>query len=742
MPTFLHTPLLWGLLAVGVPVLIHLINMLRHRRVQWAAMEFLLVSQKKNRTWVLLKQLLLLLLRMTAIAVLVLTVAKPRLSSQFAGLFGSATTHHIVLLDDSYSMSDRWDVTSAFEEAKAVVQRIGEQTAREAQSQTFTLLRLSRAGQTAHGTQPDLLQEPVGPDFTDRLKKLLHDLSPSQTAAGPVPALEAIGQLMGDAAGDQRMVYLVSDFRARQWADAGDLRRHLARLQQSGATLYLLHCVDDSHANLAITDLTPGEDTRAAGVPLPMEVTVQNFGSRAVKDVAVMITADGQPHPAVTIAEIAPGRWVKERFTLQFAAAGEHRVTARLEADAVAADNLRFCVVDVPVAVPVLIVDGDPESRGAWYLSAALAPGGPAPSGISPRIETPRYLSLNPLDEYRAIYLLNVDRLDESAIDALDRYVASGHGLAVFLGDRCQPKHVNEQWHRGGKGFFPVPLAAQAELMIDRLQPAPDLEVSRHPIFQVFAGSRNPFISTVNVSRYITVADDWQAQNGSRTEVIARLRNGAPLAVERHFGEGRVVAFLTTVAPVWNNWARGNPSFLVTMQRLQSYLAWQPKANDSHRVGSPLEVRLDAARYSEQVRLTTPNEDTAPTPPTEAVLAPDGRLTASLAATDFAGFYKATLHRKDGAEETRTWACNVEPEEGDLKTLDIPQLSARLEGIPCQMARASQFHYTPGERASGQLNDALLYLLIALLVGEQILAWSASYHPPAWQRQLAQGGAT
>ena len=34
-----------------------------------------------------------------------------------------------------------------------------------------------------------------------------------------------------------------------------------------------------------------------------------------------------------------------------------------------------------------------------------------------------------------------------------------------------------------------------------------------------------------------------------------------PLVVERRFGKGRVVAFLTTAAPTWNNWARVNPSF-------------------------------------------------------------------------------------------------------------------------------------------------------------------------------------
>ena len=68
MFSFAHPALLWGLALVGVPVLIHLINMFRHRRVEWAAMEFLLASQRKNRTRVVLRQLLLLLMRMATIA--------------------------------------------------------------------------------------------------------------------------------------------------------------------------------------------------------------------------------------------------------------------------------------------------------------------------------------------------------------------------------------------------------------------------------------------------------------------------------------------------------------------------------------------------------------------------------------------------------------------------------------------------------------------------------------------------
>ena len=165
MPTFIHPALLWGLPIVAVPLLIHLINMLRHRRVEWAAMEFLLQSQKVNRTWIILKQLLLLLMRMAAIAAVVLIVAQPILRNQFGQWFGNTKTHHIVLLDDSFSMSDRWAGTSAMDEAKTVIERIATQSAREAQPQSFTRLRFSRAAGHDGGLRPDMLKEPINNDL-------------------------------------------------------------------------------------------------------------------------------------------------------------------------------------------------------------------------------------------------------------------------------------------------------------------------------------------------------------------------------------------------------------------------------------------------------------------------------------------------------------------------------------------------------------------------------------------------
>ena len=49
MPSFVYESLLWwGLPLVGLPVLIHLINLMRHRRVKWAAMEFLLQQYQES----------------------------------------------------------------------------------------------------------------------------------------------------------------------------------------------------------------------------------------------------------------------------------------------------------------------------------------------------------------------------------------------------------------------------------------------------------------------------------------------------------------------------------------------------------------------------------------------------------------------------------------------------------------------------------------------------------------------
>ena len=738
MPSFLHPALLWGLAAVAAPVLIHLINMMRHRRVKWAAMEFLLVSQKKHRTWVLFKQLLLLLLRMAAVAAIVLMVAQPRLQGQLGGLLGGQRTHFIVLLDDSFSMSDRWADTDAFAQAKGVTHRIAAAAARQNRLQSFTLLRFSRAASGPKASpRPDLVKQPIHSEFAETLSGLLAKLKATQTAAEPLPALQAVGRLLGESDGEHRILYLVSDFRARQWNDPTDLRKELSRLAGAGVELHLVDCVDRARPNLAIVSLAPVEGIRAAGVSWFMEVAVANFGATPARGVSVTLGEDGHGRPAVTLPEIPPGKIAKDRFEVRFANAGPHRITARLESDAVAADNFRYAAIDLPAEVPVLLIDGQLRAADARSLNIALSPGGSTHTGIRPRIETPRYLSIKPLADFRAVNLTNIDRLDTTAVEALEKYAADGGGVAFFLGDRCDAKFFNDVLYRNGKGLFPVPLGREAELPVDRLDPAPDVQIDGHFIFRVFGSKQNGFLQTLTVGRYVSVAEGWRPPRDSTVRVAAHLRGGAPLVVERRFGKGRVMAFLTSAAPTWNNWA-SNPSFVVAMLDLQAYLSDRPSAVESHAVGAPLDVSLDPAAFKPEVRFLPP--ENAPAASVQAMPSADGALVASLADTDVSGFYDAKLARTNGAVEGRCYAVNVDPAEGDLAALDGGRLASRLEGARHQFEQAAAFQSDIGDPAGSNAGETILYILILLLIGEQVMAWSASYHPVG-RRAKAEGDA-
>src|SRR5260370_19019067 len=64
LPTFLNPAYFFaGLALISLPIIIHLINRMRFKRIRWAAMEFLLKSQKRNRRRLIIEQLLLLALR-------------------------------------------------------------------------------------------------------------------------------------------------------------------------------------------------------------------------------------------------------------------------------------------------------------------------------------------------------------------------------------------------------------------------------------------------------------------------------------------------------------------------------------------------------------------------------------------------------------------------------------------------------------------------------------------------------
>lgn len=732
---FAHPSLLWGLALAGVPVLIHLINLLRHRRVQWAAMEFLLQSVKKNTHWIRFKELLLLLLRVAAILAIVSMLARPRLRSEFGRLIGEGRTHHIVVLDDSFSMADAPPGgESCFDRAKRAIQRLGEHAQGEPTAQAFTLVRFSQCGRDGRANDYDYHEAQVDSQFAGDLEETLRPLAPSESAAGPGRALEAIENTIGASDDAERVLYLLSDFRSKDWAEPGELTSTLDALHRAGVGLHLLDCADKPRGNLAIVSLKQVGGARAAGVPLVMEATVKNFGANRETNVAVLLSQDGESLPPLVFDSIAPGAAESRRFQAAFDAAGLHGLSARLEAEraGVGADNVRYLSLHLPIAAPVLLIDGDPKGGDARFLTRAMSPRGVVKTGLAPRTEPPEFLNSNALDSFSTVYLLNVPRLDRVAIESLEAYARAGGGVCFFMGDACSFDFYNERLYREGKGLFPARLLGPVTLFSEDGEPRADIEPTDHPAFKPFTSVRNSFLSSVMLERYYGVDRDWKPEAASAVRVIAAVRNGAPLALDMPFGKGRVVAMLTSAGPSWNNWSR-NPSFVLMTHELQSYLSQRPGADSPRLVGSPIAESLPEADYRRQVKFTAPEPRARDKqrPPVEFDLQRNDRglLDATFRDIDHAGHYELALFTAENKPETRQYAVNVDTVESDLDKPSLETLDRSLAGLPHDLRPVETFETVAAEVKGSQLSTWIQYLLIAILLGEQFLAYVASYHP-------------
>jgi hypothetical protein len=187
-----------------------------------------------------------------------------------------------------------------------------------------------------------------------------------------------------------------------------------------------------------------------------------------------------------------------------------------------------------------------------------------------------------------------------------------------------------------------------------------------------------------------------------------------------------VAAVLTTASPTWNNWSRGNPSWVVVMLELESHLARGRRRAESLDVGDPVTVMLDPSVDGIEVDFLVPPDGTVIHQAARPAAA--GRMEARLEASK-PGAYAVRWRRTDGLERERLVAVNVDPDEGHLARSGREGLDKALAGVPFSYENAASID--PGARAQNgvSLVTPLLAILLGILLLEQLVAWSSSYHP-------------
>src|SRR4051812_10912631 len=102
--TFLQPYILWGLPLLLIPVIIHLINRLRHRPQPWGAMRFLRTASRSSISQAKLRQFLVLLFRVLAVIALVIFISRPLAGGWVGWALSPAPEVILLVLDRSASM--------------------------------------------------------------------------------------------------------------------------------------------------------------------------------------------------------------------------------------------------------------------------------------------------------------------------------------------------------------------------------------------------------------------------------------------------------------------------------------------------------------------------------------------------------------------------------------------------------------------------------------------------------------
>jgi hypothetical protein len=381
-----------GVVAVAVPIIIHLLNRRRFKIVVWAAMRFLLNAQKQTTRKMRLEQLILLMVRCTALLLVVLAMASitPWAQAFWDDLFGAgggggkrraARIYKVIVVDGSLSMSAKAaGGKTCFDNARALA------------------LQIAKDSPAGDGLSVVLMKdtpswEVAGPAHNPRrVAKVLQNLRPAHGNADVPATLNAVAAKVAEAHGrfDACEVYFLTDLQRNTWlrspvrsTNSKDTtpepqpqeKAAFERIQEHAKTFFV-DVGRDGVNNLAVTNVTVstgrGDQILLSGQEAIVQAAVHNFGSepRANLRVELLVgraaakAGDDPLKLSVVRAEhidVRAGQQSNVSFTHRFPEAGTYVVQVRIEPDDLPVDDSRSLVVTVRDRIPVLIVDDSPD---------------------------------------------------------------------------------------------------------------------------------------------------------------------------------------------------------------------------------------------------------------------------------------------------------------------------------------------------------------------------------------------
>lgn len=720
--TFLNALFLAGIAAGIVPIVIHLLQRRRLKRVEFSDLRFLAPLNQQRMRSLNLRRLLLLLLRVLIIVLTAFAMARPSVRGSFSKLLpAQARSTVLLLVDTSYSMRTEGEAGTALEAAKSAAGR---------------LLDALEPGDAVQLMTFDSAPRPAFDNAVHDLelaRRSLAELQPSHRGTSWPEALRAALTSLSAANEANTELYVFSDF-AGTLGDS--LPADLPALQQE-TRIGLIPTEMESFVNVSVDAVRVPAGAVLLEEPARIGVTVRNHAADVPADCALQVELAGEPKAEASLRLGAAAQQTQE-FTLVATRANQLAGTVRKRADRMPEDDVRHFVLPVLAQLRVLLVAGDGNAGGSFFVARALAPLRTGKSPVALVEVAARRFSSNDLEGVQVAVIASDAHLTDGQAQILAEFVHDGGGAVLWNGQSATVDERNRGLlaRLGEVRLRGVVQQQQGYVSFADLRPS--------GLLAGFDAAELRVLETVRFTRYAELVP-------ASARTLLKFTGGqTALAVGEH-GIGKYAVFAFDAGTEGSDLALSS-MFLPLVHRIVVELAGETgRQRLDYEVGERIEVQVPIATAGGRASTDSDTEDRlarAGTPDIVAststdrayvVTTPSGRQVAvearyvgrravlAYADTDEPGHYRFS---GGGREFVR--AVNVSVRESDLRRMDLGEFESKLglEGVEVVDAAADIGRHVREARHGKELYKLIVVLVLLLLTVELFMARAARESTP------------
>lgn len=706
MISFLNPLLLFGVLGACIPVIIHLFNKKKAISHRFAAIDFLLQSNKRIYVKFKLRQLILLILRACLFAFLAMALARPFVKNIGGGNDGKNPTSNVIIVDDSYSMQYAEKGKPLFHAAKNTARNIIGQLTKDDKA---AVIGCSLANSMI---VPELEYD------KENLLTVIENLCPGYSTTHITSALDrAIEILMSDET-PIKQIFIITDLTRNGW-DLKWFHDGQQKLQNNITGVHIINVSEGKdYGNIAVTGLEFQNNVFNKSGDVSFKATVSNYSPVKIKNLLAQVYVDQKKVVQGFFNIEAYSQEVKE-FSFKVEK-GNHFGWIEIPEDNLIADNKRYFAINEEQKLDVLLIDGDPKTNiyesETFYLEKALNPARGHVSSLKPVICSIHEVEGMVFEDFDIVFLCNVEMLPYEKIEELERFVKDGGAVVFSLGDKVEGSYYNNSF----EALLPHRLYTKkiftGNVLITEEQPL-SLKISgvMHPAMRFLSETNINMLTSVSFHQVFYV--EPAPLEGAKT--VLSFSDNTPAIVERQVGKGRVALIASSIDRDWTD-LPVKPLFVPLIQQLCRYISGSTTGETKQEILVEQNWQFPAPYDVGNLEITNPGGVKTLLPPQVI----NNEKYFVYHETHLPGVYSFLINDTSQQQNLFYFPVNVDASESNLEKISEKEITA-LMGETNVMVRSS----SSGERrevvrgeAKTTLWGVLLLLALGILVAESFVS--------------------